>query len=156
MPGNNIDWNGIEGLRLFTRPTHGLEYKSVPLETARSLYQGETYLDAAALVWENYRTTIINANLMPEWETVFDKAKNIAHKAYQDSKAAKFLVNYLNVDESVFISDLPCSGAAMERLIHKDWRNKFFNDALAVYQSGYWICGIKNGKFVICGETPNE
>ena len=155
MPGNDIEWTGINNLYLFTTPKN-LTYKKVSLQEAKTLYCENSYLNTSINIWEEERTMILAQNREKEWENIFIQAKNFADIAYSRSLQAKKLAKYLDIDDFTFISDLPCAGAALERLLFKNWENRFFNKALEIHNSGYWICGYLDNNYIICKEVPNE
>lgn len=152
MGGSNIDWNGISNFTLFSLPQKKLHYECVTLSRAAEIYKNESYLDASTACWEIGRNKIIELNFVEEWKKTFYQAQIYAKAAFNGSFEAQRLISTLDIDRDLFIQDLPCVGAAMERLIWQEWGSNFFNQALEIYNSGYWICGYNKNTYIICGE----
>lgn len=152
MHGSNINWNGISDFCLFSDHKKQLNYEHVNISDAINMYKEESYLNKSTIVWEYGRSKIIEFNIVKEWKNIFYQAQNYTKVAFDSSTCAQQLVSTLNINSDLFIKDLPCVGAAMERLLYKEWGSKFFNHALDIYNSGYWICGYKNNSYIICGE----
>lgn len=152
MHGNNISWVGINDFTIFgeKKPVTGCEI--VKFESALKLYSGGTYVDAATPHWEKMRFEFLENGKKDLWDRIFDEAKGYAEAAFKKSDKAQQLEKRLDVGETIFIADLPCIGAAMERALYSDWQELFYNRALNVYNSGYWICGYRNEKYIVCGE----
>lgn len=152
MPGDNIPWEGISDFTLFGEKKRVLDCERVDFESAVKLQSDESYIDASSPFWEELRYAIQAGAKKNLWDDIFNRAKGYAKTAYEKSVAAQKLEKRLDVGETVFIADLPCIGAAFERLAYEDWGERFFNRALTIYNSGYWICGYNDEKFIICGE----
>lgn len=152
MPGVNISWEGISDFTLFGEKREVPDCELADFKSALELRSGDSYVQASALPWEEMRVAIHDGPKKAFWDDVFNRAKGYAEAAYKKSRGAQKLEKTLDVGETVFMADLPCVGAALERLEYPDWKSRFFNRALAVYNSGYWICGYRDGKFIICGE----
>lgn len=152
MPGDKITWAGIEDFKLFGEKKPVLDCRTVDFKSALNFHKGESYIDASTPFWENTRVAIMESSKKSLWDEIFNKAQACAKKAYEASPDARKLAAKLGVEETVFLADLPCIGAAMERLEYSDWKDRFFNRALKIYNSGYWICGFADNKFIICGE----
>lgn len=153
MHGNNIPWEGISDFYLFGEKYYVPNCEIVDIKTAYKKYIEDSYGDFSIEPWEETRINILTSNKAEYWDEIFDKAKNYALSAYYNSDKAKLLIKNLNLDEERFINDLPCVGAALERLAWKDWDNRFFNKALNIYNSGFWVCGVNSENFIICGEV---
>lgn len=149
----DISWNGISDFRLFGPKTVLDGPMTVSLSEAVKFYKNESSLDMGNECWEKYRVLILEWGLKEKWERIFATANSYAKQAFEASPQAQKLAVALGVEKEVFMADLPCSGAAMERLILSDWKSSFFNQALAIWNAGYWVCGFLNGTFIICGDV---
>lgn len=113
----------------------------------------EAFEARACEAWERMRMAILECGLAAEWERLFAEACRAGLGVLAASPYAPRLQQLLGLSDEMMVAYLSFSGAVGEALVWPDdYQTRFANRVVEVFSAGYWPCGWRDGKFLVCGE----